>query len=434
MMMRRNPPDVRLPGGYTVRSLLGRGALGASYLAIKRGAKEKRVFKVLDHPEWLADLPVLRVPGVWLGGKSPAGEPGWVWSKYVPQGSLRGCMDRGTLPAREFGAILKASLGILERVHAEGAVHGCLKPENLLLPDHETVVITDFGHLPLLRSKDEGAGAAYLYGRVVSRELRAPFTYLPPEALASNTAEPRVDVYGVGAILREGVEGKGNRPPIPAGLRAVIRSLTNPPSDDYPSAREARALLDSVPDGEWDRLPLIAGSVPGPQEREESPDALFSFVEIPDRPVPVAVALPSEMTVFDVAGGPPKASGSAEKPTGEGSAEEDPKPLDPAEALRFLDSMKKKSAPKGEKEEKAGVQGAFGLVVMGVPEGEKRDTIAELIGPLMDISREEALQKATEPVISVLRGVSKVEAEKAFKRFKNARVSARITTRLKKQK
>ena len=50
----------------------------------------------------------------------------------------------------------------------------------------------------------------------------------------------------------------------------------------------------------------------------------------------------------------------------------------------------------------------------------------------LKLTDEEAREKAAEPIISVLKGASKLEAEKIFKRFKDAKVSARITTRLKK--
>lgn len=442
--MKKNQKSVRLPGGYVVRGLLGCGALGDSYLAFKRGDEEKRVFKILRHADWLDDVPVLRVPGVWIGGKSPTGEPAWIWSRYVEQGSLRAAMDRGTLPARDLGAILMRSLEILERVHAEKKIHGCLKPEDILLPEREGVVITDFGHLPLLRSRDEEAGAAYLFGRVVSREIRAPIAYLPAEAMGANVPDPRGDVYAVGAILREGLEGKGGRPPIPPRLKEVIRTLTASPSSDYPSAGEARALLAAVPDEEWETVPLIGESAGGP-EKDESFGGLVSFVEIPDRPDPVAVGLPAELAVFDVAGEPPAKEARAEDAPDPGGRKDEPEPLDPKDALRFLESMKsKKKVPEKEAEEMEEMKdevekaarktpGAYGLVVMGVPGGSKQEQIADLIGPILRITKEEALEKASEPVISVLRGVSKLEAEKAYKRFKDAKVSARITTRLKKQ-
>ncbi|MCZ6602972.1 MAG: protein kinase [Planctomycetota bacterium] len=426
--------NLRLPGGYSVRSLLGRGALGASYLAIKRGAREQRVFKILDHPEWLDQIPVLRVPGIWLGGKSGPGETAWIWSSHVPGGSLRSAMDRGTLSAARLGEILVRCLGILERVHAEDASHGCLKPENILLPEREGVVITDFGHLPLLRSKDEDAGSAYLFGRIVSRDVAPPFTYLPPEALEITEADSRSDVYALGAILREGMEGRGGRPPVPDRIQEVIRRLTGTPSRDYPSAGEARSLIEEIPEDVWRGLPLVAGKVEEIVDRPSEVDRLFSFVDIKDRPVPVAVSLPAELSVFDLVGGPPGSeSEPGDSPTGGGGGTE-PEPLDPSEALAFLESIKKKPEKEEPKNPPEAEKGSYGLVVMGLSSGAMREKIADLISSLMNISREEALERASEPVISVMRGVAKVEAEKAFRRFKQANISARITTRLKKQK
>jgi serine/threonine protein kinase len=344
-------------------------------------------------------------------------------------------MDRGTLPAQDFAEILIRCLGILERIHDAGKVHGCLKPENILLPAREGVVITDVGHLPFLRSKSEEAARTYIYGTTVSREARAPFAYLRPEALRANVAEPGGDVYAVGTILREGLEGMTRRPPIPDLLREILRLLTAPPSRDYPTAGKARALLEGVPESTWESIPMIGTSRGFPMESDTETGHLFSFVEVPSRPVPVAAALPSEISVFDVAGpsDPPPRELQDSLGGGGGEEPEEPEALDPSEALKFLESMKK---PADSEPERKGTpeteKGAYGLVVMGAPTGTKREAIANLIGPILKLTREEAEEKAAEPIISVLRDVSKLEAEKAYRRFKKAKVSARITTRLKK--
>jgi serine/threonine protein kinase len=421
-----------VPPGYSVNRLLGRGALGRSYLATKKGDPEGRVFKVLDRPDWLDEIPSLRLPGIWIGGKASDDEAAWIWTRHVEEGSLRTAMDRGSLPARDFAVILIHCLEILERIHGAGRIHGCLKPENILLPPREGVGITDVGHLPLLRSRDEEAARSYIYGTLVSRDARAPFAYLRPEALRANVAEPGGDVYAVGTILREGLEGSGRRPPIPDSLREIVRKLTSPPSKAYPTAEEARALLESLPEESWDSIPMIGtGMGPGGEDQAEF-HRIFSFVEVPERPVLVAAGLPSEISVIDVAGasGPPPMEPQGSLAGGGG---DEPEALDPNEALKFLESMKKpEEAPPKKKPPPEAEKGAYGVVVMGVQAGTKREAIADLIGPILNLTREEAEEKAAEPIISVLRDVSKLEAEKVYRRFKQAKVSARITTRLKK--
>ena len=433
--MAKQRRKIPIPGGYATGRALGRGALGESILATKRGGGEGRVFKILDHPDWLDEIPLLRIPGVWIGGKSPPGETAWIWSDPVSEGSLRAAMDRGTLPAREFVSILIRALENLERVHASGAVHGGLKPEDILLPAREGVVISDFGHLSLLRARDPDAASAYIFGQVVSRDLRAPFTYLPPEAIDTPVAEPHADIYAIGAILREGLEGRGDRPPIPDRLREAIRALAAPAPNRCPDAKAAREILLGVGEERWEEIPLIGDSPAESASGSEWSEDAVSFTGIPGKPVPAEVTVPAEIPEFTIGDSPASSSPRSQAPSDGGKDEDDPPPMDPAEAVQFLESMKKKTPPEEGAKGGSGEapKGSYGLVVMGVSGGGKRETIANLIAPLMKLSPKEALEKAAEPVISVLRDVSRLEAEKTFKRFKEARLSARITTRLKKK-
>src|SRR6185369_3833104 len=85
----------------------------------------------------------------------------------------------------------------LECAHAEGVLHRDVKPSNLLLDRSGTVWITDFG-----LAKSEGAATITRTGESVGTPR-----YMAPEAF-SGWADPRTDVWGVGATLYEMLAGR----------------------------------------------------------------------------------------------------------------------------------------------------------------------------------------------------------------------------------
>jgi serine/threonine protein kinase len=107
---------------------------------------------------------------------------------------------------------VRLAIGIaepLEAAHMMGVVHGCLRPEDVVLvgPD-EGVKLTQFG-LDWVRTS---RGLSRRGARVVG----APYTpYEAPEQLLTGEATHQSDVFAVGALLYEMLTGRppGSRPP-----------------------------------------------------------------------------------------------------------------------------------------------------------------------------------------------------------------------------
>jgi serine/threonine-protein kinase len=131
---------------------------------------------------------------------------------------------------------LAERLRIVERLceavafaHAHGVVHRDLKPQNVMVGPFGEVLVMDWGVAKLTGDSDTSLGIASAGDDALDTGdgvvLGTP-GYMAPEQAAGDASrvDARADVYAVGAILRDLVEGglqKGEQPARP--LRAIIQ-------------------------------------------------------------------------------------------------------------------------------------------------------------------------------------------------------------------
>jgi serine/threonine-protein kinase len=189
--------------------------------------------------------------------------------EYVPGTNVANWLDDGLLEDRL--PSVDEALGYLDQVcrgvaaiHASGAVHGDLKPSNLLIGPASRVAVADMG---LSRLFDPT-------GRLGDHPMAGTPAYMAPEFARTDLSRELVqrgDVYALGVIAFEMLSGhqpfaiettadmllahSAGRPPLPSQFRpelttafddALLSSLRFDPVDRTPSADAfRRALLEA---------------------------------------------------------------------------------------------------------------------------------------------------------------------------------------------
>lgn len=215
---------------YTIIDEIGRGGMGAVYLAVddrlgrevavkisngipgaeveRRLEGEARILASLEHP---GIVPIHDM------GRLADGRLFYVMKR------VRGTtlMDH----VREIDS-LSERLGIFERIceavtfaHAHGVVHRDLKPDNVMIGPFGEVLVMDWGIAQ--------AGAAETGATITGTR-----GFMAPEQERGETIDARTDVYSLGAVL-SWMAGQT----VPRALRAICeRAMASTASDRYSSA------------------------------------------------------------------------------------------------------------------------------------------------------------------------------------------------------
>ena len=151
-------------------------------------------------------------------GEFEGEEASFIVMEYVSGGDLKSLVDRGgTLPGvmlSRLGADVAAGLA---HAHERGIVHRDIKPQNVLVDEHGSPKLTDFG---VARALDEGQYAS-------TSSYQGTVEYSSPEQLRREEVTAGSDVYSLGAVLYYAAVGS---PPFHGGpLEIVTQQMDGPP-------------------------------------------------------------------------------------------------------------------------------------------------------------------------------------------------------------
>ena len=204
--------------------------LAASPEGRARFEREARALALLDHPS------IVRIHdfGVEDGESYLVMEliEGGDLSKHVP------------MTAPEALRVASEVCDALHYAHAQGVVHRDIKPQNVMLDAQRRAKLTDFGIARVTRTDGQ-------VWPVTSAQLAVGSAgFMAPEILAGAPANPAMDVYSVGALLRAMLTGRapvGEASGLPAPIERVIRkAMAEQPKDRFASALELKEALDRV--------------------------------------------------------------------------------------------------------------------------------------------------------------------------------------------
>lgn len=271
---------VAVEGRYRVTDMLGRGGMGAVFLAedlrlgrrvalkvlrpelaedqefVHRFEREARIAAGLDHSNI---VPLYSVEQV--------GSFHYFTMKYVDGKALDQVLADEPLPADQARRILTQAAAGLGHAHQRGVIHRDVKPQNLMLDDSGRVLITDFGISKALQAEVQYTSTGQMVGTP---------NYLSPEQAQSLPVDGRSDQYSLACVGYRMVVGhlpftadsvhallykhihvtparaRDARPGVPDDLSdALERALAKDPAHRFPSMEEFAAAVsgESRPQG-----------------------------------------------------------------------------------------------------------------------------------------------------------------------------------------
>ncbi|MXY55610.1 MAG: protein kinase [Gammaproteobacteria bacterium] len=250
--------------GYRIQRRIGSGGSAEVYLALQHSFGSPVAIKVLS-PEasrkkkqrerFLAEGALARTldhPNiVRVVDAGETDEVAYLVMEYIRGGDLNHNL-RGGLHIQNVLALVKDIAGALGYAHGKGVVHGDVKPENILISEQGTSMLTDFG----IATEPGQVGD--------SGKVRGTPGYMSPEQAAGGDVDGRSDFFSLGVVFYLMLTGRvpfdpespGTQPvreglaKLPLQMAAfeevVQRFLARTPQDRFRSASEITDALDAV--------------------------------------------------------------------------------------------------------------------------------------------------------------------------------------------
>lgn len=288
-------------GPYEIQSAIGAGGMGEVYRArdtrlgrdvaikilpesfaqnadrLRRFEQEARAVAALTHPNIVAIFDTGQHEG------SP-----YLVSELLEGESLREILERGAIPQRktiEYGVQIAHGLAA---AHEKGIVHRDLKPENVFITRDGRTKILDFGLAKLAQTAGPKPDTATLTSsQTVAGIVLGTASYMAPEQVRGDPADPRTDIFAFGAVLYEMLSGerafrrdtpaetmtavlKQDPPELPqvgnmvspALDRIVRRCLEKNPEQRFQSARDLSFALSALSGSDSTGAARAAGALP----------------------------------------------------------------------------------------------------------------------------------------------------------------------------
>ena len=321
--------DTRL--GREVALKILHASIGREPDRLRRFEQEARAVAALNHPNILAIHDI----------GDHAGTP-FIVSELLEGDSLRAELN-GPLPQRktiEYGVQIAHGLAA---AHEKGIVHRDLKPENIFVTKDGRIKILDFGLAKLtqtVETEQDGLTLTSASAHTAVGVVMGTASYMAPEQVRGEAADPRTDIFAFGAVLYEMLSGvrafrrdttaetmtavlKEEPPeishhghPVSSTLERIVRRcLEKNPEQRFQSARDLSFALSALSGSETSAVARPAAAAQNPR-RMPLPWLLAARALVlvgagaprwvARRPVPTvrmrfALAVPDEMSISHMA-------------------------------------------------------------------------------------------------------------------------------------
>jgi predicted Ser/Thr protein kinase len=267
------PPPMQRLGKYDILGVLGRGGMGEVYEAVdpalnrqvalkvilgeldpaRRGAA-KEVERFIQEARLAARLS--KHPNIVSVYEADVADGRHYIAMELIRGKTFAEWRKSASPSlRQQIRVLRTVALAVHYAHEHGVLHRDLKPKNILVDDEQHPFVTDFG---LARAEEHE-------DRLV---CGSPAYISPEQAQALPGIDRRTDVYSLGVILYEILEG---RPPFRESTRAAtVKKVIHDPVPPFSSLGRARPFSTSDREIEAVCLKALAKK---PEDRQPTPEA-----------------------------------------------------------------------------------------------------------------------------------------------------------------
>jgi eukaryotic-like serine/threonine-protein kinase len=256
-------------GAYAIAREIGRGGMGAVYLAsraddefqkavaikivaaplgdatlLRRFRRERQILAALEHPH---------IARLLDGGTTEEGLP-YLVMEYVDGLRIDEYVRNHALSVDDIITIFRRVCEAVQFAHRSLVIHRDLKPQNILITPDGSPHLLDFGIATLITADDDEPGGTRTGMGAMTPE------YASPEQLRGERVTTASDVYALGVLLYELLAGA--RPHDFASKRTdeAIRTVleTDPARPSVTAARRGQQVLAKRLAGDLDAIVMMA--------------------------------------------------------------------------------------------------------------------------------------------------------------------------------